>query len=98
MLRGGEWHELLPQGHPGILEAKWCRNRFALVTQVENFALDRGQVCGIAFATRILQMEVNRTDDVMCLIAKIRKHLIVEINNIFVHSNTCFAGVPVCFL
>ncbi len=27
-LRGGSWHPLLPDGHPGILEAKWCRNRF----------------------------------------------------------------------
>ena len=27
-LTGGEWHRLLPDGHPGILESKWCRNRF----------------------------------------------------------------------
>eukprot|EP00325_Prymnesiales_sp_UTEX-LB-985_P003493 CAMPEP_0174705598 /NCGR_PEP_ID=MMETSP1094-20130205/8771_1 /TAXON_ID=156173 /ORGANISM="Chrysochromulina brevifilum, Strain UTEX LB 985" /LENGTH=139 /DNA_ID=CAMNT_0015903793 /DNA_START=164 /DNA_END=583 /DNA_ORIENTATION=- len=27
-LCGGTWHALLPEGHPGILEAKWCRNRF----------------------------------------------------------------------
>ena len=27
-LTGGTWHRLLPEGHPGILEAKWCRNRF----------------------------------------------------------------------
>ena len=27
-LKGGAWHCLLPEGHPGVLEAKWCRNRF----------------------------------------------------------------------
>ena len=27
-LCGGEWHALLPDGHPGVLESKWCRNRF----------------------------------------------------------------------
>mmetsp|Transcript_16351 Transcript_16351/g.27233 ORF Transcript_16351/g.27233 Transcript_16351/m.27233 type:complete len:202 (+) Transcript_16351:98-703(+) len=27
-LRGGTWHRLLPDDHPGVLEAKWCRNRF----------------------------------------------------------------------
>ena len=27
-LRGGEWVCLLPPDHPGVLEAKWCRNRF----------------------------------------------------------------------
>lgn len=27
-LCGGTWHRLLPEGHPGVLEAKWCRNRF----------------------------------------------------------------------
>lgn len=27
-LTGGTWHALLPDGHPGVLEAKWCRNRF----------------------------------------------------------------------
>jgi hypothetical protein len=27
-LTGGEWHRLLPEGHPGVLESKWCRNRF----------------------------------------------------------------------
>ena len=23
-LTGGTWHSLLPDGHPGVLEAKWC--------------------------------------------------------------------------
>jgi hypothetical protein len=27
-LCGGTWHALLPDGHPGVLESKWCRNRF----------------------------------------------------------------------
>ena len=27
-LKGGEWVNLLPQDHPGVLESKWCRNRF----------------------------------------------------------------------
>ena len=27
-LCGGTWHCLLPEGHPGVLESKWCRNRF----------------------------------------------------------------------
>jgi len=27
-LAGGTWHALLPDEHPGILESKWCRNRF----------------------------------------------------------------------
>ena len=27
-LSGGAWHCLLPHQDPGILEAKWCRNRF----------------------------------------------------------------------
>jgi len=27
-LCGGTWHALLPEDHPGILESKWCRNRF----------------------------------------------------------------------
>ena len=27
-LSGGTWHCLLPEGHAGVLEAKWCRNRF----------------------------------------------------------------------
>ena len=27
-LTGGTWHALLPEGHPGVLESKWCRNRF----------------------------------------------------------------------
>ena len=27
-LTGGTWHKLLPEGHPGVLESKWCRNRF----------------------------------------------------------------------
>ena len=27
-LTGGTWHSLLPEGHPGVLESKWCRNRF----------------------------------------------------------------------
>ena len=27
-LTGGQWRCLLPEGHPGVLEAKWCRNRF----------------------------------------------------------------------
>lgn len=27
-LKGGEWHSLLPDHHPGIAEVKWCRNRF----------------------------------------------------------------------
>lgn len=27
-LTGGTWHCLLPAAHPGVLEAKWCRNRF----------------------------------------------------------------------
>jgi len=27
-LAGGTWHALLPEAHPGILESKWCRNRF----------------------------------------------------------------------
>ena len=27
-LTGGTWHNLLPPDHPGVLEAKWCRNRF----------------------------------------------------------------------
>ncbi|GAB4819899.1 hypothetical protein N2152v2_006945 [Parachlorella kessleri] len=28
MLAGGRWVELLPPGHPGIPEVKWCANRF----------------------------------------------------------------------
>ena len=27
-LEGGRWTRLLPFDHPGVLEAKWCRNRF----------------------------------------------------------------------
>ena len=27
-LEGGRWTRLLPTDHPGVLEAKWCRNRF----------------------------------------------------------------------
>ena len=27
-LKGGEWVNLLPKDHPGVLESKWCRNRF----------------------------------------------------------------------
>ena len=27
-LEGGRWTRLLPADHPGVLEAKWCRNRF----------------------------------------------------------------------
>ncbi|KAJ3007664.1 hypothetical protein HKX48_008992 [Thoreauomyces humboldtii] len=27
-LKGGEWIRLLPEGHEGIGELKWCRNRF----------------------------------------------------------------------
>ena len=27
-LAGGTWEPLLPEGHPGIAEVKWCRNRF----------------------------------------------------------------------
>ena len=27
-LEGGEWHPLLPAGHPGIPEVKWCANAF----------------------------------------------------------------------
>lgn len=27
-LRGGTLVRLLPEGHPGLLETKWCRNRF----------------------------------------------------------------------
>lgn len=27
-LTGGTWHRLLPESHPGVLESKWCRNRF----------------------------------------------------------------------
>ena len=27
-LAGGTWHSLLPEGHAGVLESKWCRNRF----------------------------------------------------------------------
>ncbi|KAI9205205.1 uncharacterized protein BJ171DRAFT_423593 [Polychytrium aggregatum] len=27
-LKGGEWIALLPEGHGGISELKWCRNRF----------------------------------------------------------------------
>lgn len=26
-LAGGSWEPLLPVGHPGIAEVKWCRNR-----------------------------------------------------------------------
>lgn len=28
LLEGGEWHRLLPAGHPGIPEVKWCANAF----------------------------------------------------------------------
>ena len=28
MLAGGEWHQLVPEGHPGLAEVKWCMNRF----------------------------------------------------------------------
>ncbi len=27
-LAGGQWRSLLPRGSPGIIESKWCRNRF----------------------------------------------------------------------
>ena len=27
-LEGGKWHRLLPEGHPGIPEVKWCANAF----------------------------------------------------------------------
>lgn len=27
-LRGGAWHPLLPAGHRGVHEVKWCANRF----------------------------------------------------------------------
>lgn len=27
-LRGGTWHPLLPPGHRGVHEVKWCSNRF----------------------------------------------------------------------
>ena len=27
-LEGGEWHRLVPDGHPGIPEVKWCANAF----------------------------------------------------------------------
>lgn len=27
-LCGGSWVHLLPEEHPGVLESKWCRNRF----------------------------------------------------------------------
>jgi hypothetical protein len=27
-LEGGTWHRLLPEGHPGIPEVKWCANAF----------------------------------------------------------------------
>ena len=27
-LTGGTWHRLTPPGSPGLLEAKWCANRF----------------------------------------------------------------------
>lgn len=26
-LEGGQWASLLPEGHPGVPETKWCRNR-----------------------------------------------------------------------
>lgn len=26
-LKGGTWTSLLPEGHPGVPEVKWCRNR-----------------------------------------------------------------------
>lgn len=26
-LHGGTWHALLPEGHTGIAEVKWCANR-----------------------------------------------------------------------
>jgi hypothetical protein len=42
-------------------------------------------------------MNVNRIDDVICFIAKIRQHLIVEIDNIVIHWITRFAGMPVSF-
>jgi len=29
LLQGGSWHSLLPEGHPGIAEVKWCANRFS---------------------------------------------------------------------
>jgi hypothetical protein len=28
MLAGGTWHRLLSEDHPGLLEVKWCVNRF----------------------------------------------------------------------
>ncbi len=28
LLAGGRWINLLPPGHPGVPEVKWCRNRF----------------------------------------------------------------------
>jgi len=27
-LKGGKWVDLLPKGHPGVMEVKWCKNRF----------------------------------------------------------------------
>ena len=27
-LEGGDWVDLLGEGHPGIAEVKWCANRF----------------------------------------------------------------------
>jgi hypothetical protein len=27
-LKGDRWVPLLPEGHPGLAEVKWCRNRF----------------------------------------------------------------------
>ena len=29
LLTGGRWLPLLPAGHPGLSEVKWCMNRFA---------------------------------------------------------------------
>jgi hypothetical protein len=29
LLAGGRWLPLLPPGHPGVPEVKWCANRFA---------------------------------------------------------------------
>ena len=34
-LCGGTWHSLLPDGHPGVLESKWCRNRFTMFLCVD---------------------------------------------------------------
>ena len=65
-LEGGDWTRLLPADHPGVLEAKWCRNRFTPFLCVDPQPAARPLARDAEEFVEVLRMPIGQLRATMC--------------------------------